>query len=67
MEPALFPTAKRELSQTYAGEAPKSGCVDQEEPSKDVKAITTRIPFDLRTENLCPEGLFVMRTLMNGC
>ena len=66
IEPALFPSAKRELSLTWAGEAPKSGCVDQEEPSKDMKDMITEDPFNLLTENLCPEGLFVMRTIMNG-
>ena len=32
IEPALFPTAKREPSEMQAGTEPKSGCLDQEEP-----------------------------------
>jgi hypothetical protein len=32
IEPALLPIAKSEPSQRQPGTAPKSGCLDQEEP-----------------------------------
>jgi hypothetical protein len=39
IEPARFPMAKREPSQTQADTAPKSGCLDHEEPIGKVGTV----------------------------
>ncbi|SRR5713226_4199266 len=39
IEPALFPTAKREPSQMQADTAPKSGCLDHDEPIGNVGSV----------------------------
>jgi len=67
IEPALFPMAKREPSQMQADAAPKSGCLDHDEPIGNAGLASWLESTYKRTDNLCLESLLKTRICPDSC